>query len=157
MLLFMSAGVCCCLLIHSGQSFVSGDCTGVCCLISPPKDGIRDKIATPQQPVPFLCHPRRKSSFGNTFSFLLCILLLQVESSSLGLPGNDICPAGHFCPSGTGYPVPCPPGTFSTLVGLQAEEQCQPCPAGRYCSGAGLADLAQTLPCNAGYSETVAC
>ncbi|OPJ68136.1 hypothetical protein AV530_013665 [Patagioenas fasciata monilis] len=75
----------------------------------------------------------------------------RVESSNLDLPGNDICPAGHFCPSGTGYPVPCPPGTLSTLVGLQAEEQCQPCPAGRYCSGAGLADLAQTSPCNAGY------
>ncbi|XP_074972517.1 uncharacterized protein LOC142067604 [Phalacrocorax aristotelis] len=75
----------------------------------------------------------------------------RVESSSLGLPGNDICPAGHFCPSGTGYPVPCPPGSFSAIVGLEAEGQCQPCPAGRYCSGAGLSDLAQTSLCNAGY------
>ncbi|KAM7082943.1 uncharacterized protein J5F26_014046 [Ciconia maguari] len=75
----------------------------------------------------------------------------RVESSSLGLPGNDICPVGHFCPSGTGYPLPCPPGSFSTIVGLEAEEQCQPCPAGRYCSGAGLSDLAQTSLCNAGY------
>lgn len=97
-----------------------------------------------------------KSSFKNTCS-LLCIFLIQVESSSLGLPGNDICPVGHFCPSGTGYPVPCPPGSFSTIVGLEAEEQCQPCPAGRYCSGAGLSDLAQTSLCNAGCGETVAC
>ncbi|KAM8989363.1 uncharacterized protein PRD47_016786 [Ara ararauna] len=75
----------------------------------------------------------------------------RVESSSLGLPGNDICPAGHFCPSGTEYPVPCPPGSLSSMVGLEAEGQCQPCPAGRYCSGAGLSDPAQTSPCNAGY------
>ncbi|CAM9824345.1 unnamed protein product [Bubo scandiacus] len=75
----------------------------------------------------------------------------RVESSSLDLPGNDICPVGHFCPRGTGYPMPCPPGSFSAIVGLEAEEQCRPCPAGRYCSRAGLADLAQTSLCNPGY------
>ncbi|XP_026719422.1 zonadhesin-like [Athene cunicularia] len=75
----------------------------------------------------------------------------RVESSSLGLPGNDICPVGHFCPRGTGYPMPCPPGSFSPTVGLEAEEQCRPCPAGRYCSAAGLAGLAQTSLCNPGY------
>lgn len=98
-----------------------------------------------------------KSSFNNAFCLLLCIFLIQVESSSLGLSGNDICPVGHFCPSGAGYPVPCPPGSFSTIMGLEAEEQCQPCPAGRYCSGAGLSDLAQTSLCNAGCGETVTC
>ncbi|XP_050179054.1 multiple epidermal growth factor-like domains protein 6 isoform X3 [Myiozetetes cayanensis] len=75
----------------------------------------------------------------------------RVESSSLALPGNDICPVGHFCPRGTGYPVPCPAGSFSPSVGLEAEEQCQPCPAGHYCSGKGLSELAQTSLCHAGY------
>ncbi|XP_021231889.1 SCO-spondin-like isoform X4 [Numida meleagris] len=75
----------------------------------------------------------------------------RVEFAGLALPGNDICPAGHFCPNGTGNPMPCPPGSFSAARGLQAEEQCQPCPAGRYCSRAGLFDLAQTSLCNAGY------
>ncbi|POI29228.1 hypothetical protein CIB84_007024, partial [Bambusicola thoracicus] len=71
------------------------------------------------------------------------------------LLGNDICPAGHFCPNGTENPMPCPPGSFSAVRGLQAEEQCQPCPAGRYCSRAGLFDLAQTSLCNAGCGGTV--
>nr|XP_009672374.1 PREDICTED: zonadhesin-like [Struthio camelus australis] len=75
----------------------------------------------------------------------------RVESAVFGLPGNNICPVGHFCPAGTGYPIPCPPGSFSASLGLEAEEQCQPCPAGRYCSGAGLSNLAQTSLCNAGY------
>lgn len=89
----------------------------------------------------------------SVFSFFLT----QVESAGLGVPGNDICPVGHFCPSGTGYPLPCPPGSFSAVTGLEAEEQCQPCPAGRYCSGAGLFDLAQTSLCNAGCGEKVTC
>ncbi|XP_040546472.1 zonadhesin-like isoform X6 [Gallus gallus] len=75
----------------------------------------------------------------------------RVEFAGPVLPGNDICPAGHFCPNGTENPMPCPPGSFSAARGLQAEEQCQPCPAGRYCSRAGLFDLAQTSLCNAGY------
>ncbi|KAJ7413425.1 hypothetical protein BTVI_43603 [Pitangus sulphuratus] len=77
----------------------------------------------------------------------------RVESSSLALPGNDICPVGHFCPRGTGYPVPCPPGSFSPSVGLEAEEQCQPCPAGHYCSGKGLSELAQTSLCHPGHGH----
>ncbi|KAJ7417001.1 hypothetical protein WISP_67321 [Willisornis vidua] len=52
---------------------------------------------------------------------------------------------------GTEYPVPCPPGSFSTSVGLEAEEQCQPCPAGHYCSVPGLSELAQTSLCDPGY------
>ncbi|XP_031989756.1 SCO-spondin-like isoform X5 [Corvus moneduloides] len=75
----------------------------------------------------------------------------RVESSSPALPGNDICPVGHFCPRGTRHPRPCPPGSLSSAVGLGAEEQCQPCPAGRVCSGPGLAELAQTSLCDPGY------
>ncbi|KAL2295828.1 hypothetical protein Nmel_017352 [Mimus melanotis] len=75
---------------------------------------------------------------------------MQVESSVPALPGNDICPVGHFCPRGTGHPVPCPPGSLSSALGLGAQEQCQPCPAGRVCSGPGLAELAQTSLCDPG-------
>ncbi|XP_056365473.1 multiple epidermal growth factor-like domains protein 6 [Oenanthe melanoleuca] len=75
----------------------------------------------------------------------------RVDSSSPALPGNDICPVGHFCPRGTGHPLPCPPGSLSSALGLGAEEQCQPCPPGRVCSGPGLAELAQTSLCDPGY------
>ncbi|XP_028563977.2 uncharacterized protein LOC114585457 [Podarcis muralis] len=74
----------------------------------------------------------------------------RVDSASFLLTGNDICPPGHFCPSGTGYPVPCPPGSFSASLGLKAESECQPCPAGLYCSQSGMSDLSQMAPCNEG-------
>ncbi|KYO38996.1 hypothetical protein Y1Q_0022586 [Alligator mississippiensis] len=75
----------------------------------------------------------------------------RVESVGLSPPGNDICPPGHFCPNGTSYPIPCPPGSYSSSLGLAAEDQCQLCPAGRYCNRAGLSDLSQASLCSAGY------
>lgn len=66
MLLLTSDGICCCLLINYGQTSVSVDCTGACCLISTPKDGIRDRIAMPQQSVPFLCQLWSSFSFSGS-------------------------------------------------------------------------------------------
>ncbi|XP_042813145.1 signal peptide, CUB and EGF-like domain-containing protein 3 [Panthera tigris] len=40
------------------------------------------------------------------------------------------CPQGHFCPSGTSLPHPCPAGSYSNLTG---QASCFPCPAGYYC------------------------
>ena len=38
------------------------------------------------------------------------------------------CPAGYYCPAGTGYIwTPCPLGTFSTATGLSNITQCTPC------------------------------
>ncbi|XP_026534414.1 neurogenic locus notch homolog protein 4-like [Notechis scutatus] len=71
--------------------------------------------------------------------------------SAYPLTGNDICPRGHFCPPGTGFPMPCPPGSFSTMIGLKAEGECLPCPAGHICSQSGTSGLSQMLPCNEGY------
>ncbi|KAJ7305007.1 hypothetical protein JRQ81_010764, partial [Phrynocephalus forsythii] len=75
----------------------------------------------------------------------------RVDSASFLLSGNGVCPSGHFCPNGTGYPVPCPPGFFSTSLGLKAEQECRLCPAGFYCSQPGISDLSQMVPCNEGY------
>ncbi|XP_042328221.1 uncharacterized protein LOC121933064 [Sceloporus undulatus] len=75
----------------------------------------------------------------------------RVDSASFLLTGNDICPSGHFCPNGTGYPMPCPPGSFSASLGLKAEQECHPCPAGLYCSQSGISDVSQMAPCNEGY------
>ncbi|KAG7471369.1 hypothetical protein MATL_G00123830 [Megalops atlanticus] len=41
-----------------------------------------------------------------------------------------ICPAAHYCPSGSAVPVPCPAGTYTNLSG---QAQCSRCPAGYYC------------------------
>ncbi|KAJ6656075.1 hypothetical protein lerEdw1_004481 [Lerista edwardsae] len=74
----------------------------------------------------------------------------QVDSASFLPTGNDVCPPGHFCPNGTGYPVPCPPGSFSAFQGLVAKRECQPCPAGLYCSHSGISELSQMSPCSEG-------
>ncbi|KAL7981551.1 hypothetical protein Chor_005639 [Crotalus horridus] len=74
----------------------------------------------------------------------------QVDSAST-LTDNDICPRGHFCPLGTGFPIPCPPGSFSAMLGLKAEGECLLCPTGYICSQSGTSDLFQMLPCNEGY------
>ena len=42
--------------------------------------------------------------------------------------------------------MPCPDGTYSTIAGLQREDNCKPCPAGSYCTGGTI-----TGDCLAGY------
>lgn len=61
------------------------------------------------------------------------------------------CPAGFYCPIGTRFASehPCPPGTFSDVEGLGAEEQCQTCLPGFYCETPAL--TTSTGPCAAGY------
>ena len=87
--------------------------------------------------------------------------------------GNSVgftCPAGYFCPFGTGsfYNFPCPLGKYSGATGLVSESQCvectsghycEPasiyptqCPAGRYSNQVGAGSQDNCLPCNPGYS-----
>jgi len=40
------------------------------------------------------------------------------------------CPVSHFCPEGTGFPLPCLAGTYNNLTRQAA---CFPCAAGYYC------------------------
>lgn len=61
-----------------------------------------------------------------------------------------LCPSGYFCPSGTGYPLPCPVGSLSIARGLRGVEECPPCPPGLFCDKAALAEPSGALPCNAG-------
>ncbi|XP_036393698.1 multiple epidermal growth factor-like domains protein 11 [Megalops cyprinoides] len=64
---------------------------------------------------------------------------------------NTLCPPGHYCPAGTGYPLPCPPGSYSSSPGLSRVEQCHPCPSGHYCARPALADVSKAALCDAGY------
>lgn len=54
--------------------------------------------------------------------------------SEISTPTNDhsggLCPPGHYCPSGSVSPVPCPPGTYTLQNGAT---ECNICPAGKYC------------------------
>ena len=52
----------------------------------------------------------------------------------------DPCPAGFYCPEGTGYDTqPCPVGTIGNRTGLTNESECTQCPGGSYCETAGRA------------------
>ena len=46
----------------------------------------------------------------------------------------DLCPPGHFCPSTSDIPAPCPAGSYSDAAGVKATaNDCSPCPQGFYC------------------------
>ncbi|XP_044928344.1 SCO-spondin isoform X2 [Mustela putorius furo] len=76
---------------------------------------------------------------------------LRHKVEAPGFSGNDICPPGFFCPRGTGFPVPCLPGFYSSAPGLASEDQCLPCPPGHYCSHPGLSHAMEAELCDAGY------
>ncbi|XP_032694159.1 neurogenic locus notch homolog protein 3-like [Lontra canadensis] len=59
------------------------------------------------------------------------------------------CPPGHFCPVGTGVPLPCPVGTFSDRMLLSMASECLSCPPGYFCGASGL--TAPSGPCSPGY------
>ena len=50
-------------------------------------------------------------------------------------PDQYVCPAGHYCPTGTGVPNACPEGTFSSTEGNNDAGDCLNCTAGYYCQG----------------------
>ncbi|XP_035765653.1 zonadhesin [Neolamprologus brichardi] len=65
--------------------------------------------------------------------------------------GSHLCPPGLYCPAGTGYPLPCPVGSFSIAQGLKGVDECTLCPPGLFCDSPAIAELSQALPCQAGY------
>eukprot|EP00057_Strongylocentrotus_purpuratus_P025132 XP_011679606.1 PREDICTED: delta-like protein D [Strongylocentrotus purpuratus] len=52
----------------------------------------------------------------------------------------NVCPAGSFCPEGTTEPDPCPPGTYSDMLQMESEDQCQNCTKGWHCPVNGLTE-----------------
>ncbi|KAG9392255.1 hypothetical protein J8273_5240 [Carpediemonas membranifera] len=60
------------------------------------------------------------------------------------------CPTGHFCPSGSTSPTPCPIGTFNPNTNAGHLASCMPCPAGTYSSNTGLTSAGECTPCSPG-------
>ncbi|XP_053729819.1 SCO-spondin isoform X1 [Synchiropus splendidus] len=61
-----------------------------------------------------------------------------------------LCPAGFFCPEGTGLdPKSCPEGTYGPDRGYSSVSECRRCDGGHYCSSRNA--TAVTGPCQAGY------
>ena len=103
----------------------------------------------------------------------------SVAAPTDGVTG-DVCPAGHYCPLGSGQPIPCEDGTYTDTTLNEECLQCTPghyctngvvpvdCPAGYYCpkgtghvwqacptgtfsAATGLANETQCTLCTAGY------
>ena len=109
---------------------------------------------------------------GNCYSGYLC-----VSGALTPTPNDNIngpCPTAFYCPHGTTYPIPCPPGTMSPynlsssellnsslcfeiadsitdfiVMGLGSVDECRPCLGGRYCQLPN--QTAPTGICNSGY------
>ena len=77
------------------------------------------------------------------------------ESIPVGMYGP--CYAGHYCPQGSSFPLPCPSGTFHKVVSdtLKAKTECTACPAGKYCPIKAMLssniDGTDEYPCGEGY------
>ncbi|XP_075462630.1 uncharacterized protein LOC142498006 [Ascaphus truei] len=74
-------------------------------------------------------------------------------------PSHCLCPAGSFCPVGSGLPTLCPSGTYSNQTGLVSLRLCLSCPPGMFCDGlAGHAPSGHCWPgyyCTAGSSTPI--
>ncbi|XP_070552128.1 fibrillin-2-like [Ptychodera flava] len=77
-----------------------------------------------------------------------CISTAVVANPTDGVTG-DICPSGHYCPSGSPAGVACPPGTYSNTTGNMDINDCFNCTAGFYCEGYGNNFV--TDECDEGY------
>ena len=59
------------------------------------------------------------------------------------------CPAGHYCPAGSDFPVGCPHGTYLSTPGHKFKEDCLLCPEGHFCQR-GVATL-KNSECSKGH------
>lgn len=59
------------------------------------------------------------------------------------------CPAGHYCPTGSGFPVACPTGTYNPDVQKYLLTDCLDCTGGQFCPTMGLTSPGS--PCASGY------
>ena len=61
-----------------------------------------------------------------------------ITQNPTGESYGDVCPPGHYCPTGTHTPTPCPAGTYLPTTGAVIDTDCLDCPGGKYCAITGL-------------------
>lgn len=106
---------------------------------------------------------------------MMCFMYTRLTSAGVNFQNPDAnistgvggpCPVGHYCPEGSGLPLPCPLGTFSNRyfivlhihvqylneldkwmtelkmclhsLYITANSGCTVCPAGKFCGSVGL-------------------
>ena len=50
------------------------------------------------------------------------------DENGLYTKWGQVCPQGHYCPSKSAQPTPCPAGTYQNSSGKTQAEDCKPCP-----------------------------
>lgn len=82
------------------------------------------------------CQPCIKGYYcpldGTVFSHRLCLpgYFCPGGVSNPALSQNLVCPTGRYCPLGSDFPEPCPPGQYQDEMG---STECKECPPGFYC------------------------
>jgi hypothetical protein len=96
-------------------------------------------------PVP--CPAGRYNPVPGTDSGSLCRRCFSGTSCvPYGQAAQRVCPAGSYCPTPDVPPVPCPAGTYSSVIRLTSKEGCLPCSVGHFCAEGST----QPTPCSAG-------
>ena len=81
----------------------------------------------------------------------LCNAGKYANTTALRFECADSCYPGAFCPPGTGTPIRCPGGRYSTEYGQMTVRSCQTCPPGMY-SDDSTANI-KCKSCPAGYHQ----
>eukprot|EP01135_Chromosphaera_perkinsii_P006890 Nk52_evm45s621 gene=Nk52_evmTU45s621 len=109
---------------------------------------VKEQDCTPCTPGSFCASEGLTAPSGLCKAGHYCSTVSTMEAPN-GQVFGSICPAGSYCPQGTGVPIKCPAGTYSSSTSLKAESECLPCAGGKYCPNAG--QTSATQDCSAGY------
>ncbi|XP_033122761.1 uncharacterized protein LOC117121631 [Anneissia japonica] len=143
--------------MSEGQANVTAECySGYYCssgASSPnPEDGVTGNIC----PIGHYCPtgsdrplPCNNATYMNETGAAECLVCPEGYKCIHG-DEPDPCPAGFFCPMGTGYDIQlCPEGTFGASELLSESGDCTRCTGGKYCQSPGMDSVSG--PCDPGH------
>lgn len=71
---------------------------------------------------------------------------MDMTDTTYASASSGQCPKGHYCPTGSSFPIPCPAGQYQDEV---QQSDCKSCDQYKYCGEIGLE--AVSGPCALGY------
>ncbi|NXR36736.1 WBC30 protein, partial [Zosterops hypoxanthus] len=90
----------------------------------------RSSQCRPCEPGHFCALPGQSQVSGPCLAGFYCTGGAASPSPRDGLEGN-LCPQGSYCPLGSAFPLPCPPGHYSSSTGNTGSQDCLLCDAGK--------------------------
>ncbi|CBZ54547.1 hypothetical protein NCLIV_049760 [Neospora caninum Liverpool] len=120
---------------------IAGDCAAGCmvCTVAgmaefPAQQDIFVEVASQLLRHAQKDRPALPPAVGTQLTALSALLGYYCGAGQGALASSNVCPAGHYCPPGTGRPYPCPAGTYAPSRGSKDPSHCVPCSAGYFCS-----------------------